>query len=347
MKNIKNIRIEEFQKLISPDEIRSLIPETAKSKETIISGRQAFADILKNKDQRFVIILGPCSIHQRNDALEYARKLNKLKTKYQDKLFILMRVYFEKPRTTVGWKGLINDPHLDESNNIQAGIQISRQILIDIADLGLPTATELLDPIIAAYLGELVSWAAIGARTTESQTHRQMASGLSASVGFKNNTDGNLDVAINGMQSAKKSHSFIGINDAGHCSVVRTKGNQNTHIVLRGGNGRPNYHMEDIEECETKLKEKKFIPKILIDCSHENSGKNHEKQKIVVKDIIAQKKFGNQSIFGIMLESNLLPGNQSVPDQPEKLKPGVSITDACIGWKETEELIKYIHESLS
>jgi 3-deoxy-7-phosphoheptulonate synthase len=278
--------------------------------------------------------------------MEYAQKLKKLQPVLSDKLFLMMRVYYEKPRTTTGWKGLISDPYLDQTYNMEAGTKLARKILIDIAELGIPVATEVLDPITAAYIAELVSWVAIGARTTESQTHRQMTSGLSTPVGFKNNSDGNLDVAVNAMMSAKSPHSFLGIDNDGHCAILETKGNADTHIVLRGGAGRPNYHIEDIEECEKKLKSKKFTPRIMIDCSHENSGKDPAKQKLVIRDMLAQKQMGNTSIFGIMLESNLVEGRQDVPEDKKDLKYGVSITDACIGWEETEKLLKDIHKAL-
>ncbi len=346
MKKTDNIRIDSFTKLISPSAIRQEIPISQKTTNTISQGREDFGRILNSEDDRFVVITGPCSIHDPKSALEYAEKLKSLQEKLDDKLLIMMRVYFEKPRTTTGWKGLINDPYLNETRDVEAGTKLARQILIDIAELGLPVATELLDTITAAYVGELVSWVAIGARTTESQTHRQMTSGLSAPVGFKNNSDGNLNIAINAMQSAKSRHSFLGVDDDGSCCILKTTGNPNTHIVLRGGAGRPNYHVEDIEECEEKLKDKGFTPRIMVDCSHENSGKNHEKQHLVVRDLIAQKQMGNKSIFGIMLESNLFPGNQKIVENLDELKYGVSVTDACIGWEETEKLLLQLHESL-
>lgn len=342
-----NIRIHGFTKLITPGEIRSQIPASKQSIETITSGREDFCKILNGRDERMAVIVGPCSIHDPKSALEYAHKLQEVKTKLNDRLAIMMRVYFEKPRTTVGWKGLINDPHLNKTEDMESGLKSARKILIEINELGLPTATELLDPITAAYIGELVSWVAIGARTTESQTHRQMASGLSSPVGFKNNTDGNLDVAINAMESAKNPHSFVGINDDGNCCIVQTNGNPNTHIVLRGGKGKPNYHSENIEECENKLRTNDFTPKIMIDCSHENSGKKHEKQKMVLRDVIAQKQFGNKSIFGLMIESNLFEGNQKIADNFDDLKYGVSVTDSCIGWEETEELLNYLYDNTS
>ncbi len=344
MGKLRNVKIHSFIKLISPNEIRSLIPISEKSEEAIVKGRDDFCDVLNGKDDRFVVIVGPCSIHDPKAAIEYAEKIKAMRDELGDKLFIMMRVYFEKPRTTTGWKGFINDPYLNDTNDVLEGTKLARKLLVDIADLGVPAATELLDPITGAYIGELVSWVAIGARTTESQTHRQMASGLSAPVGFKNNCDGNLDVAINAMGSAKSQHSFLGVDDEGNCCIIKTNGNPDTHIVLRGGGGRPNYHMEDIEECEKKLEAKGFTPKIMIDCSHQNSGKDHTRQKIVIDDVIAQKKQGNKSIFGVMIEGNLFEGKQSI--SVDDLKYGVSITDACIGWEETEKLLHDLYEFL-
>lgn len=335
--NIINTGIQEFSRLISPGAIREEIPLTDRAQSVIAQGRQDFEKILRGDDQRFVVILGPCSIHDPQSALEYAHRLVQLSKKYSDRLFIMMRAYFEKPRTTVGWKGLINDPYLNGTEDVEEGTRIARKLLIDIADSGLPTATELLDPITAAYIGELVSWVSIGARTTESQTHRQMASGLSAPVGFKNNSDGNIDVAINAMLSAKSPHSFLGVNDEGLCSVVRTLGNDRSHIILRGGDGHPNYSSEHIVDCEVRLELKGFKPRIMIDCSHENSGKDFRKQHLVLEDILEQKKAGKQSIFGVMIESHLQEGNQSISDS---LEYGKSITDSCIGWEETEKLLE-------
>lgn len=343
MSKIDNTRIREFKKLISPKEIRASIPISESSIKTIARGREDFCNILSGEDKRFVVIVGPCSIHDERIAIEYAEKLQKLAEKFGDKLLIIMRVYFEKPRTTTGWKGLINDHFFEKNTDIEAGLKIARKILIKIADIGVPAATEFLDPIVSAHIGELVSWGAIGARTTESQTHREMVSGLSAPIGFKNNTDGNLITAINAMESAKAPHAFLGINDEGECCIVKTKGNGDTHIVLRGGGGRPNYHTEDVEKCEAELRSKNIVPRIMIDCSHENSGKDHKRQKIVVRDILEQKKAGNESVFGIMLESNLFEGSQKVPGDIKDLKYGVSITDACIGWEETEKLLGELH----
>jgi len=343
---ISNTRIKGFHKLISPKEIRKSIPFLKKSEETIINAREDLYNILDGNDERFIVIAGPCSIHDTNMAIEYAEKLNNLRNKYNDKLYIIMRIYFEKPRTIDGWKGLIYDPYLNNTFDIEEGIKRSREILIKIADMGMPTATEILDPIIAGYIGQLASWVAIGARTTESQTHRQMTSGLSSPVGFKNSTNGNVEVAINAIKTASKSHQFIGVDDDGNCSIVSTNGNPYGHIVLRGGGGKPNYHIEDIENCEEALRRLKLPERIIVDCSHENSGKNFKKQEIVVRDILSQKKHGNKSIKGLMLESSLKEGHQEIPENLDKLEYGVSITDSCIGWEETEKIIGSIFKGL-
>lgn len=343
MQKISNLRIKSFNKLISPHEIALEIPIPDKSAKTITNGRDGFVNIINGKDKRFVVIVGPCSIHDAKSATEYAEKLKNAIGKYGDRLHIIMRVYLEKPRTVAGWKGLIHNPNLNETYNVELGIRMARKLLIDINELGVPVGTEFLDPITAAYTGALVSWGAIGARTIESQIHRQMTSGLSAPVGFKNNSDGNIDVAINAIKLAKNPNNFLGIDDNGNCSIVETKGNPDTHIVLRGGGGKSNYHPEDIKICEEKLKIDGSTPRIMVDCSHENSGRDFKKQKIVVNDIISQIKNGNKSIFGIMLESNLFEGNQKITDN---LKYGVSITDSCIGWEETEKLLNELYESI-
>ena len=342
---INNIRIKNYDSFITVKDLRNSYLLEDQTAQVILKVRQEFIDILEGKDNRFVIICGPCSIHDEKVAIEYAQKLLELKKKFEKKFLILMRVYFEKPRTTVGWKGLISDPHLNGSNDINYGLKLARKLLIKIASLGVGTATELLDPIIAAYLGELVSWVAIGARTTESQTHRQMASGLSAPVGYKNGTNGDLLVAINAMKSAKAPHSFLSVDDEGKCSVVHTKGNPYGHIILRGGGGKPNFHLEDIETTEIVLKKNNFNQKIMVDCSHENSYKNYKKQFLVAKDIVAQKKIGNQSIFALMIESNLKASNQKLVHNPKDLEYGVSITDQCIGWKETVEIFNFLDQN--
>ena len=332
--------------LITPTQIKEKIPLTEDAKNTVLQGRQAIRDILDGKDSRKFIIVGPCSIHNVDVAIDYANRLKALADKVSDQLLLVMRVYFEKPRTTVGWKGLVNDPDLDGSFNMQKGLTTARSILLRIAELGLPAATESLDPITPQYLSELISWTAIGARTTESQTHREMASGLSMPVGFKNSTDGNIKVALEAMLSSRASHSFLGINQIGQVSTFKTSGNQYGHLILRGGH-RPNYDAATVTHAEEKLVQLGLPPKLVIDCSHGNSYKNHKLQGTVLENILQQIVDGNHSIVGMMLESNLHEGNQKISKDTKKLSYGVSITDKCIGWDETEELILSAHTYLS
>lgn len=328
-------------------EMKEQLPLTQTAKKTVLLGREAIQNILAGKDSRQFIIVGPCSLHDPKAALEYAKKLKVLAHKVKDKLLIMMRVYFEKPRTTVGWKGLINDPNLDGSFNIQKGLLTARQLLIEIAELGLPAATESLDPVTPQYLSELVSWTAIGARTIESQTHREMASGLSMPVGFKNSTDGNIQVALDAIQAARTPHHFLGMNQASQVSIFQTKGNAYSHIILRGGKGQPNFDAATVTWVEKKLKELKLPQTIVIDCSHGNSYKKHNLQAVVFKNVLQQILDGNRSIAGIMLESNLSEGNQKIPSDLSQLKYGVSITDKCIDWQETETIILSAYKSLS
>jgi 3-deoxy-7-phosphoheptulonate synthase len=317
-----------------------------RAEQTVAQGRQAIRDILDGKDSRLFVVVGPCSIHDTQAALDYADLLQKLKKKVDDQLFLVMRVYFEKPRTTVGWKGLINDPFMDDSFHIEEGLKIARTLLNELAERGLPTATEALDPIIPQYIGDLISWSAIGARTTESQTHREMASGLSTPVGFKNGTDGNIQVAINAMKSSLAPHSFLGIDSEGRISVYKTKGNPYIHVVLRGGNSQPNFDRESVKACVKALEAEKLSPKILIDCSHGNSNKDHRKQPSVMKTIVDQVLEGNRAIVGAMIESNLFEGNQQIPQDLSRLQYGVSVTDKCIDWETTEQCLVEAAERL-
>ena len=307
-------------------------------------------DILDRKDPRMLVVVGPCSIHDPEAAMDYAQRLKALAEQVKDSLYIVMRVYFEKPRTTVGWKGLINDPEMNDSFKIENGLHIGRKLLMDLAEMGMPTSTEALDPISPQYLHDLISWSAIGARTTESQTHREMASGLSSAVGFKNGTDGSLTVAINALQSVSKPHRFLGINKDGKVSVITTKGNAYGHVVLRGGNGKPNYDSVSVALCEEELSAAKAPLNIMIDCSHANSDKNHDLQALVMENVVNQIIEGNHSIIGVMIESNIGPGNQKIPADLSQLKYGVSVTDACIDWPTTEKLLKdsaeRLHEAL-
>ena len=345
LNSISNTNIENFSVISSVEKLRKEVPPNEKVISSILKGRELLQERLRGRNQQFLVIVGPCSIHDYQIAIDYAKKIQGLQEKFQDKLMLIMRVYFEKPRTTTGWKGFINDPDLNDTFKIDKGLKLARKLLIDIANLGVYTATEVLGPVVSAYIAELVTWIAIGARTTESQIHRELVSGLSAPVGFKNGTNGDLMVAINAMKSASSPHNFVGVDSSGSTSLVETKGNPFTHIVLRGGNGSPNYSREKIAKTESLLKEAGFIPQILVDCSHDNSGKNHEKQSEVIKDIISQKQENNQSIIGVMLESNLFSGNQKLVDK-EKLKFGVSITDKCIGWEETEMILNKLYKSL-
>ncbi|WP_421862915.1 3-deoxy-7-phosphoheptulonate synthase [Motiliproteus sp.] len=336
--------------LITPEQLKKKVPLTEAACRSVLEGREVIRNILDGKDHRMFVVVGPCSIHDPKAALEYGRKLKKLADELKDTLYIVMRVYFEKPRTTVGWKGLINDPHMNDSFEIEEGLQIGRQLLIDLADMGLPLSTEALDPISPQYMQDLICWSAIGARTTESQTHREMASGLSSAVGFKNGTDGGLTVAINALQSVSHSHSFLGINGDGQVSVINTGGNQYGHVVLRGGNKITNYDSVSVKQCEAALEKAGVSTNIMVDCSHANSNKDPALQPLVMENVANQILEGNQTIVGLMIESNLEWGNQSIPKDLNDLKYGVSVTDACIDWDTTEKSLKEmatkLHEAL-
>ena len=339
MEKLHDLRVSRIIRLSSPKALKEQLPVDETIAETVITGRREVENILTGKDSRMLVIVGPCSIHDTDAALEYAGKLSALRTELQDDLCIIMRVYFEKPRTTVGWKGFINDPHLDDTYDIVHGLFYARKLLLDINAIGLPAATEFLDPITPQYVADVVSWAAIGARTIESQTHRQMASGLSMPVGFKNSTDGRLNVAIDAIRSAMHPHSFLGIDQEGQSSVITTKGNPFGHLVLRGGD-KPNYDPQSIALAESWITKGGLEQSILVDCSHANSGKKHEQQLKVWENILKQKTDGNTSIAGVMIESNICGGNQPFPEDPDKLRYGVSITDECISWEETERMLR-------
>ncbi|WP_271407816.1 3-deoxy-7-phosphoheptulonate synthase [Pseudomonas sp. Q1-7] len=343
---IDDLNVASNETLITPEQLKREIPLTDDALRTVATGRQVVRNILDGKDHRLFVVVGPCSIHDIKAAHEYADRLKGLAAELSDTLFLVMRVYFEKPRTTVGWKGLINDPYLDDSFKIQDGLHIGRQLLRDLAEKGLPTATEALDPISPQYLQDLISWSAIGARTTESQTHREMASGLSSAVGFKNGTDGSLTVAINALQSVSSPHRFLGINQEGGVSIVTTKGNAYGHVVLRGGNGKPNYDSVSVAICEQELTKAGIRPNIMVDCSHANSNKDPALQPLVMDNVANQILEGNNSIVGLMVESHLGWGNQSIPKDLDQLKYGVSITDACIDWDTTEKTLRSMHAKL-
>jgi 3-deoxy-7-phosphoheptulonate synthase len=343
---LDDLNVASNETLITPAQLKREIPLTDAALQTVAHGRQVVRDILDGKDHRLFVVVGPCSIHDIKAAHEYADRLKGLAAEVSDTLFLVMRVYFEKPRTTVGWKGLINDPYLDDSFKIQDGLHIGRQLLRDLAEKGLPTATEALDPISPQYLQDLISWSAIGARTTESQTHREMASGLSSAVGFKNGTDGSLTVAINALQSVSSPHRFLGINQEGGVSIVTTKGNAYGHVVLRGGNGKPNYDSVSVAVCEQALTKASIKPNIMVDCSHANSNKDPSLQPLVMDNVANQILEGNNSIVGLMVESHLGWGAQSIPKDLHQLQYGVSITDACIDWDTTEKTLRSMHAKL-
>ena len=337
---LENVRVRSLRRLATPGEIKRALPAGKKSAQTAAQGRAEAQAILHGRDQRLLVIVGPCSVHDPEAALDYAQRLARLRGELSDVLCIFMRVYFEKPRTTVGWKGLINDPDMDESCDLQKGLRLGRRLLLDITSLGLPAATEFLDPIVPQYLADVVSWAAIGARTTESQTHREMASGLSMPVGFKNSTDGSIQTALDALQSARSAHSFLGIDQDGRSAVVATTGNPDSHIVLRGGREGANYTSRHTAETERRLRAAGLQSGFLVDCSHANSAKNPRRQALAWRSVLAQRRRGRTSIIGAMLESNLEEGNQAVCADRKKLRYGVSVTDACIDWKTTEKLLR-------
>ncbi|MEZ5526166.1 MAG: 3-deoxy-7-phosphoheptulonate synthase [Gammaproteobacteria bacterium] len=337
---IDDMNIASIEALMTPEQLKKEMPLEGAVRESVREARQTIFDILDRKDKRLFVVVGPCSIHDVDAALEYAKRLRVLAEEVKDSLYLVMRVYFEKPRTSVGWKGLINDPYMDDTFKIEDGLRKGRKLLLDIAGMGLPTSTEALDPISPQYLQDIIAWSAIGARTTESQTHREMSSGLSSAVGFKNGTDGGLTVAINAMQSVSSPHRFLGINSQGQVSVVTTKGNPYAHVVLRGGSSGPNYDSVHVAQCEEALRKGKVSSNIMIDCSHANSNKDPAVQPLVIKDVTHQILEGNQSIIGLMVESNLNAGNQSIPKDLSQLKYGVSVTDACIGWDDTENSLR-------
>jgi len=341
-----NLNISGLTPLIAPADLKQVLPLAEGNAEFVANSRKQIKDILWNRDQRMMVVVGPCSIHDPKAALEYAERLARLNEQVKDQLLLIMRVYFEKPRTTIGWKGLINDPDLNGTHQISKGLGIARNLMLNITEMGLPVATEMLDPFTPQYFADMISWGAIGARTTESQTHREMSSGLSFPVGFKNGTDGNLQIAIDAMGAACHPHSFLGINREGRISIVRTTGNPDVHIVLRGGNDKPNYSAPDIAQTEEKLAKAGIKTSIMVDCSHANSFKDHNRQEGVLLDVMDQVASGNNSIGALMIESFLKEGNQKMADRREDLEYGVSITDKCINWETTERILLHAHARL-
>ncbi len=341
-----NLNIEQSAPLTSPDDIKAELPLTEKAADTVVAARAALENIFSRRDRRFILIAGPCSVHSHADALAYAGRLKALAAEVAESLLIIMRVYFEKPRTVLGWKGLLYDPQMNNSCDIEAGIRMARRILLDLNEIGIPAATEILEPVIPQYITDLVAWGAIGARTTESQTHRQMASGLSMPVGFKNGTDGGVRAAVDGICTAMSPHAFIGITGEGRAGLFRTRGNPSGHLILRGGAAGPNHTSEHIAFCRELMRKSGIVPNILVDCSHANSGKDPRRQRDVLLDVVRQIRAGEDSLKGAMLESYLVTGRQEIPADPSRLRPGLSVTDACLGWEETEALVREIHNLL-
>ncbi len=343
----RDVHVVKTVPLVTPIQLVKDVPLTGKAEQTVIEGREQVRRVLQGEDPRMMMVVGPCSIHDEKAALEYAERLLELREELEDRLLIVMRVYFEKPRTTVGWKGLIYDPHLNDTFDIAEGLRRARAMLLRISEMGMYTGTELLDPIVPQYLADLVAWATIGARTTESQTHRQMASGLSMPVGFKNGTDGSAQTAVDAMVAAKSPHAFLGIDHEGHTAVVYTTGNPDGHLVLRGGRSGPNFGAEAIAEARKLLIKAGVRSQLLVDCSHGNSNKDHKNQGTAFQNVVEQRVAGNTDIIGCMMESNLFPGAQKLNGNPSTLQYGISVTDACIGWDETEALLRWAHERLA
>jgi 3-deoxy-7-phosphoheptulonate synthase len=340
MQPTHNLRVRQVTRLIAPRALKDELPMTEVANRTVVEGRSAVQRILAREDPRLLVVVGPCSIHDPRAALDYATRLAALRREVEDTFCLLMRVYFEKPRTTIGWKGLINDPHLDGRADIEAGLKTARRLLLDITTQGVPVASEFLDPIVPQYTADLVSWAAIGARTTESQTHREMASGLSMPIGYKNGTYGSLQIALDAMLAARHPHSFLGIDQEGATSIIRTSGNPDGHVVLRGGRQRTNYDAASIAEAREALVKASLPDVIMVDCSHANSGKQHARQEEVWRSVLEQRKAGNTALIGLMVESNLHEGSQPMQKNPADLQYGVSITDACVNWETTERMVR-------
>jgi len=343
---VENLNVVAQELLPTPEQVHQQLPLSDAARNTVLAGRRTVENILDRRDHRVFLVVGPCSIHDVDLAMEYARRLKRLADTVSHSVVVIMRVYFEKPRTTVGWKGLINDPRMDDSFRIDEGVLMARRLLLQLAEMGLPAATEALDPIMPQYISDLISWTAIGARTTESQTHREMASGLSSPVGFKNGTDGSLDVAINALHSAANPHSFLGINFQGQCTIIRTRGNRYGHVVLRGGGGKPNYDSVNIALCEQALEAGGLARNLVVDCSHANSSKDPALQPLVLENLVNQILEGNRSIVGMMIESNLGWGNQKLTANRADLAYGVSVTDPCIDWETTERAVTAMAERL-
>jgi 3-deoxy-7-phosphoheptulonate synthase len=346
MYKTSDLHVVETRTLMAPAALKTEIPLTEGSAALIAKTRDRIRQILRGEDDRLLVIVGPCSVHDVTAAMEYGEKLMALRSELQDQLEIVMRVYFEKPRTTTGWKGLINDPHLDESYDINTGLRLARKLLLDLAAMGMPSATELLDPIIPQYIADVVAWSAIGARTTESQTHREMASGLSMPVGFKNGTDGNLMVAINAILSASHRHHFLGIDTQGLASIIGTTGNPDCHLVMRGGSDGPNYAATHLEQAAASLAKHNLATRVMVDCSHGNTEKDYKRQPVVLADLAAQLKANCPHLLGVMIESHLVEGSQKIPADLNQLTYGQSITDACVNFETTTEMLRTLAQAV-
>ncbi|MFH7242913.1 MAG: 3-deoxy-7-phosphoheptulonate synthase [Spirulina sp.] len=342
MQQTQDLHVVETRPLVSPALLHHELPMTDEAAALVSAARDRIRHILYNEDRRLLVIVGPCSVHDVDAAYEYGQKLVNLRHELSGQLEIIMRVYFEKPRTNVGWKGLINDPHLDGSYDINTGLRLARKLLLDLAHLGLPSATELLDPVTPQYIADVIAWTAIGARTTESQTHREMASGLSMPIGFKNSTDGSLQAAENAMVAASQPHHFLGINHHGLASIVTTTGNPDCHLVLRGGKGGPNFSQAHVENAAEEMAKLKLNPRMMIDCSHANANKDHTRQVSVLEDVATQMRNGSRHILGVMIESHLKAGNQPIPDNLRELTYGQSITDACVDFETTATMLRQL-----
>ena len=347
MKRVEDINVARIEPLSPPEALKRELPASERANRTVTEGREAIRRILRKQDPRLLVITGPCSIHDAELALDYARRLSALQERLGDRLLLAMRVYFDKPRTTVGWRGFMNDPEINGSNTLEAGLRGTRRLLLEINELGIPVATEILDPFIPQYLSDLLAWGAIGARTTESQTHRAMVSGLSVPVGFKNSTEGNTQLAVDAIASSSRPHTFLGIDQAGQASVVYTEGNPDCHVILRGGRAGPNYAAPFTAEAGEKLRAAGLEPALIVDCSHHNSGYDHRNQETVWHDVLAQWAAGNDDLVGMMLESNIHEGKQAIPANLGDLAYGVSLTDPCVGWDATEKLLGEAYDALS
>ncbi len=346
MKRVENLNVSRIEPLSAPEALKKALPATERVNQTVSEGRAAIRRVLHKEDPRLLVIAGPCSVHDADLALTYAQRLVTLQERYGDRLLIAMRVYFDKPRTTVGWRGFMNDPEIDGSNSLETGLRKTRELLLKVNELGLPIATEILDPFIPQYLSDLLAWGAIGARTTESQTHRAMVSGLSVPVGFKNSTEGNIQLAVDAVASSGQPHTFLGIDQTGQAAVVYTKGNPDCHVILRGGRAGPNYAAPFAAEAGERLRKAGLNPALIVDCSHHNSGYDFREQATVWESVLAQRAAGNSDLVGMMLESNLSEGKQKIPADLKDLQYGVSLTDSCVGWEATETLLQESYEML-